>query len=178
MFKQHVIPAIRNMKDFEKALKSDHEIIVFLETRISQLQGMVEYARKYNKKVFVHADLIHGLKADKYGVEFLIHNVKVDGIISTRSEVISFVKKKGVVSIQRLFVLDSHALEHNVELCKRVQPDYIEVLPAILPGIIKDVQEKTGIPIIAGGLIKTEQDVEEALENGAVVVTTSATQLW
>lgn len=67
------------MKDCERALESSHETIILLETRISQLQGMENYAHKYRKKVFVHADLIHGLRADKYGVEFLVNNVKVDG---------------------------------------------------------------------------------------------------
>lgn len=178
MFKQHVIPAVRNMKDFEKALESNHETIILLETRVSQLQAMVKYLHKHEKKVFVHADLIHGLRADKYGVEFLLNNAKVDGVISTRNEVISIVKKQRIVAIQRLFVLDSQALNHNLEMCKRVNPDYIEVLPAILPGIIKEVHEETGIPIIAGGLIRTEQHVEEAIRNGAVAVTTSTNQLW
>lgn len=178
MFKSTVLPAIRNMKDFEKALESNHETIILLETRVSQLQAMVKYLHKHEKKVFVHADLIHGLRADKYGVEFLLNNAKVDGVISTRNEVISIVKKQRIVAIQRLFVLDSQALNHNLEMCKRVNPDYIEVLPAILPGIIKEVHEETGIPIIAGGLIRTEQHVEEAIRNGAVAVTTSTKQLW
>ncbi|MEI3600291.1 glycerol-3-phosphate responsive antiterminator, partial [Oceanobacillus sp. MO10714A] len=80
--------------------------------------------------------------------------------------------------IQRLFALDSHALDHNLQIWKRVNPDYIEILPAILPGIIKEVQEETGIPIIAGGLIRTEQDVKETIKNGAVAVTTSSNLLW
>lgn len=94
------------------------------------------------------------------------------------ADVIADVKKRGIVAIQRLFVLDSNALEHNLQSCKRVNPDYIEVLPAILPGIIKEIHEETGIPIIAGGLIRTEKDVKEALKNDAVRVTTSANHLW
>lgn len=178
LFESMVIPAIRKVKDFEKVLQSDHKTIVLLETRISQLEDLVKYAHRHEKKVLVHTDLIYGLKADKYGIEFLINNVKVDGIISTRGEVISQVKRQRIVAIQRLFALDSHALDHNLEICKRVQPDYIEILPAILPGIIKEVHEETGIPIIAGGLIRTEEDVQEALDNGVVAVTTSAKRLW
>lgn len=178
LFKDKVIPAIRKIKDFEKVLESGHETIILLESRVSQLQNLVKYAHQYGKKIYVHADLISGLKADKYGIEFLTNNVKVDGIISTRGEVISLVKKQRIVAIQRLFALDSHALDHNLQIWKRVNPDYIEILPAILPGIIKEVQEETGIPIIAGGLIRTEQDVKETIKNGAVAVTTSSNLLW
>lgn len=178
MFESIVIPAIRNIKDYEKVLQTGQKTIVLLETRISQLEHLVKYAHKHGKKVLVHADLIYGLKADKYGIEFLINNVKADGIISTRADVITQVKRHRVMAIQRLFALDSHALNHNLEICRRVQPDYLEILPAILPRIIKEVHEETGIPIIAGGLIRTEQDVRKALKSGAAAVTTSMNRLW
>lgn len=159
-------------------LESEHEFLVFLETRISQLRSLVKYAHKQKKKVFIHADLVQGLKADEYGIEFLINEVKVDGIISTRGNVITLAKKHRIFAVQRLFVLDSHALEHNLKICNRVKPDCIEVLPGIIPKIIQEVHEQTGIPIIAGGLIRTNQDIEEALGNGAVAVTTSNRDLW
>jgi glycerol uptake operon antiterminator len=42
---------------------------------------------------------------------------------------------------------------------ERTRPDYIEVLPGVMPHIIKEVYEKTKIPIFAGGLIRSEEDV-------------------
>ncbi|NEY73467.1 glycerol-3-phosphate responsive antiterminator [Bacillus mesophilus] len=166
------------MKDFEKVLKTDHEQIIYLETRLSQVEIIVRYARKHNKKVFMHADLIQGLKPDEYGLEYLIHNVKVDGLVSTRANVIEFAKKHKVISIQRLFALDSHALERNLKMSKKFQPDYIEVLPGILPNVIKEIHEETKIPVIAGGLIRTEEDIQQALNSGAFAVTTSDRALW
>ena len=173
-----VIPAIRNMKDFEKVLITNHEYIIFLETRLSQVESIVKHAKQHNKKVLMHSDLIHGLKVDEYGLEYLINNVKVDGIISTRVNVIATAKKNNLISIQRLFALDSHALNHNLKACKKIQPDYIEVLPGIIPGISKEIHDETGIPVIAGGLIRTKEDVENALNNGAFAVTTSNKDLW
>ncbi|WP_420855434.1 glycerol-3-phosphate responsive antiterminator [Virgibacillus indicus] len=173
-----IFPVLKDMRHFEKILKSQHEIVVFLETRVSQLKDLVKYAHQHSKKVFIHADLVKGLKADEYGIEFLIHNVKADGIISTRGKAISFVKKYQVIGILRLFALDSHALDHNLKICNRVQPDYIEVLPGVVPKIITEVHEKTGIPVIAGGLIRSEQDVINALEDGAKAVSTSNPELW
>lgn len=173
-----VIPAIRNMKDFEKALQTDHEKIIFLETRLSTVESTVKYAKKKGKQVYMHVDLIQGLKVDEYGLEYLVNNVKVDGIISTRANVISFARKRNIIGIQRLFALDSHALDHNLKACKKLQPDYIEVLPGVLPGIIQEIREETGIPVIAGGLIRTQNDVDIALRNGAHAVTTSNADLW
>ncbi|WP_058306588.1 glycerol-3-phosphate responsive antiterminator [Gracilibacillus massiliensis] len=173
-----ILPAVRKIKDFEKILKSDHPLIIILETRVAQLPQIVSYARKFQKKIFVHADLINGLKVDQYGMEFLVRHVKVDGIISTRANVIAMAKKSNIVAIQRLFAIDSSALEKNIELIKKTKPDYIEVLPGIIPSVISDIAERTGIPVIAGGLIKTEADIEQALKNGAIAITTSNEDLY
>lgn len=173
-----VIPAIRNLKDLEKVLKTNHERIIFLETRLSQVESAVKFAKKHGKEVLMHVDLIQGLKVDEYGLEYLLNNVKVDGVISTRANVIAFAKKRNIIGIQRLFALDSHALNHNVDICRKIQPDFIEILPGIIPSIIKEIQNATGIPVIAGGLIRTQEDVDVAIESGAHAVTTSNVELW
>jgi glycerol uptake operon antiterminator len=173
-----IIPAIRRLKDFENALQSEHKWIVFLETRLGQLKSLVDYARRADKKVLIHIDLIQGLKADEYGVEFLVHEVKPDGILSTRVSVLELVKKQRLLAIQRLFLLDSLSLENNVKSSKRIKADYIEVLPGTLPEVMKEIYEKTEIPIIAGGLIRTKEDVHAALATGAVAISTSNKKLW
>ncbi|MNY79153.1 Glycerol-3-phosphate responsive antiterminator [compost metagenome] len=51
-------------------------------------------------------------------------------------------------------------------------------MPGVMPHIIQEVLEKTGIPIFAGGLIRSVEDVENALRAGATAVTTSHKDLW
>ena len=55
--------------------------------------------------MFVHVDLIHGIKHDEYGTEFICQEMKPAGIISTRSSVIVKAKQKKVYAIQRMFYL-------------------------------------------------------------------------
>lgn len=173
-----VLPVLRNMKEFERLLKSDHEYIIFLEIRLAQLKQLVQVAKKANKKVILHVDLIQGLKTDSYGFEYLVREVKPDGIVSTRSNVIALAKKNNLLTIQRLFLLDSQALEHNINLINQVKPDYIEILPGIIPSVIKEVFDKTGIPVIAGGLIRTKEDILLAYDGGAKAISTSQPELW
>ena len=168
-----VLPVLRNMKEFERLLKSDHEYIIFLEIRLAQLKQLVQVAKKAKKKVILHVDLIQGLKTDSYGFEYLVREVKPDGIVSTRSNVIALAKKNNLMTIQRLFLLDSQALEHNINLINQVKPDYIEILPGIIPSVIKEVFDKTGIPVIAGGLIRTKEDILLAYDGGAIAISTS-----
>lgn len=175
---QCILPAARKVKDIEKLLNYSYEYIVILDTHISQINSIVQLAKANGKKPLLHADLIEGLKNDEYAAEYLCQVVKPTGIVSTRAGVISKTKQNGLLAIQRLFLLDTNALEKGYSMLERTNPDFIEVLPGVIPHIIKEVSHRTGIPIFAGGLIRTIKDVEEAIEAGATAVTTSNIDLW
>ncbi|MEK4399658.1 glycerol uptake operon antiterminator GlpP [Bacillus subtilis subsp. subtilis] len=175
---QPILPAIRNMKQFDEFLSSSFSYGVILDIHLGQLKGVIKEAQKHGKNMMVHVDLIQGIKHDEYGAEFICQDIKPAGIISTRSNVIAKAKQKKIYAIQRLFLLDTSAMEKSMEFIGKHKPDFIEVLPGIVPSLIQEIKEKTGIPIFAGGFIRTEEDVEQALKAGAVAVTTSNTKLW
>jgi glycerol uptake operon antiterminator len=176
--RQRVIPAIRRMKDFEYALELPVEYVVLLDSSLTNLHNIVHYVQQQDKKILVHADLIEGLKTDEYAIDYLAQHVKPDGIISTRRNVILSAKKYGIISILRLFLIDSLAMESGVQNARSTEPNFIEVLPGVAFSAIREVNRLTGIPIITGGLIKKEEDVEAALAAGAVSVSTSKKALW
>ncbi|MCG3082934.1 glycerol-3-phosphate responsive antiterminator [Anoxybacillus sp. LAT_35] len=175
---QRILPAVRSMKDFDRLLKMNYEYGVFLDIHIGMLKSVYTYANEHGKKMFLHVDLIQGLKSDEYATEFLCQLVKPYGLISTKSSVITKAKQKGVVAIQRTFIIDSNAFERSVQLVEKTNPDYIEVLPGVVPKVISQLHERTGKEIIAGGLIENETEVEAAIAAGAVAVTTSNVELW
>ncbi|MBU7595359.1 glycerol-3-phosphate responsive antiterminator [Metabacillus halosaccharovorans] len=175
---QKILPAFSSIKQFERFLVSDYEIGVFLETHISQLANLHKLAEQHHKKIIYHVDLIHGLKSDDFAAEYLCQEYRPYGLISTKSNVILKAKQKGVIAIQRMFLIDSHALERSYRLVEKTKPDYIEVLPGAMPWMIKEVKERTQTKILAGGLIRTIEEVEKALEAGADAITTSKKELW
>ncbi|ARK29088.1 glycerol-3-phosphate responsive antiterminator [Halalkalibacter krulwichiae] len=175
---QKIFPAARSLKEFEKLLKSKFDVIILLNSHVSQLKSLMRMANHAGKKVLLHADLVQGLKTDEYAAQFLCQEIKPAGIISTRKNVVLTAKKNSIIAVQRLFLLDSIALETSYKLLETTKPDYIEVLPGVMPHIIKEVYERTKIPIIAGGLIRGKIEVLNALEAGAIGVTTSRRELW
>src|SRR5699024_10016015 len=175
---QSILPALRRMKDFEYLLNSSYTYIVLLKMNISQLESIMKSFKKYNKKVLLHAELVQVLNTNNHAVEYLCHNIRPDGLISTRSKTIALAKQEGLITIQRLFLLDSLALQSGYKILERSQPDFIEVLPGGMPQIIPEIKEKTGIPVIAGGLIRTPEDKDRALSHGSEAVTTSNKELW
>ncbi|RAL20822.1 glycerol-3-phosphate responsive antiterminator [Thermoflavimicrobium daqui] len=176
--KQKILPAAGSIKDFEKLMKTDYEYVILLNSHIAQLQSLIQLANRHQKKVLLHADLVQGLRSDEYGSEFLCQVIKPAGIISTRTPVVSMAKKRSLIAIQRIFLLDTHALNTSYRLLRSFQPDYIEVLPGVIPHIIQEVFETINIPILAGGLIRTKDEAKEALKAGAVAITTSTRHLW
>lgn len=66
---QKILPAVRSMKEFDKMLKTNYEYGVFLDLHIGMLKTVFQYARENDRKMFLHLDLIQGLKGDEYGAQ-------------------------------------------------------------------------------------------------------------
>ena len=56
--------------------------------------------------------------------------------------------------------------------------DLIEVLPGIMPKIIKHIAGQAAVPVIAGGLISEKEDVMRALDAGAIAISTTNQAVW
>ena len=175
---QKIFPAARTVKEFETLAKSDYESIIILDIHLSQLRKIGELAKAYQKKLFIHIELIQGLQADKSGVEFACSECNPHGILSTKPAVIQAAKQRGVITIQRVFLLDSHSFKKSCALLAKSNPDYIELLPGISSKLIKKFKEAMRIPVLAGGFIETIQEVNEAIDAGAEAITTSRKELW
>lgn len=175
---KHILPAIRSMKDMEKFFKMDYERCVLLDTHIGHLQGILEQMKRHNKDVMLHIDLIKGLSNDEAAVEYVIQQYKPHGVISTKSKIIKRAKKLNTLTILRVFILDSTALSRSIDLIKQADPDLVEVLPGVATKVIKEISDKTGKSIIAGGLINTDEEINLAIESGAQYITSSDVSIW
>ncbi|WP_319203575.1 glycerol-3-phosphate responsive antiterminator [uncultured Ilyobacter sp.] len=173
-----VIPAIKDEKGFQKALMEESEIVFILTSNLFNIKGMVEELKEKGKIVFVHADLVEGLSHSTYALEYLIKNTALDGIISTKYNLIKTAKKLNVRVIQRFFLLDSISLENSLKYARETKPDAVEILPGLMPKIIKRLSNELNLPVIAGGLITDKEDIMNALGAGASGVSTTKTQLW
>ena len=172
-----VIAAVRTHQDFLKAASSPVSLIVLLHSSILTINDYAHDAHKNNKHIFVHIDLAEGVGKDKSGIEY-ISNCGVDGIITTRANLVKTGRECGLATVQRFFIVDSQSIDTAVETIKSSRPDMIEIMPGILPKVISNFKNKIKIPVIAGGLIETKSDIISALNFGACAVSTSKKELW
>ncbi|MBR6647450.1 MAG: glycerol-3-phosphate responsive antiterminator [Clostridia bacterium] len=172
-----IIAAARNAQELLAALDSKVEIIFMLSPNISDIKKQTEIVHKAGKKLFIHLDLAEGIGKDEYGIKF-VKEQGVDGIISTRTNIIKLAKKENLFAIQRFFVVDSQSVYTTIETAKTSKADMIEIMPGTMVKVIKRIKEEIDIPIIAGGLIETKEEFEDAISCGALAVSTGKKEFW
>ena len=109
-------------------------------------------------------------------VDYLAQNTQVDGIISTKPNLIRRAHELGLITIQRFFLLDSIAFA-NV-LRQSSNADVVDILPGTMPQVIRRLTEQLPQPCIASGLLRDKSDVMDALSAGAMAVSTTCEELW
>ena len=168
-----IILAVKNEEDFAEALESKAKVIFLLFGTLSDISRYVQSAKDHHKLIFIHFDLIDGLAPHEAGVDFLMENTLADGIISTRPKLLSYAKECGFITIMRMFQLDSLSLETLERNFNQCQPDFIECLPAVFTRNFRKYKKLLNCDVIAGGLISSQQDIKQALVDGAIAVSTS-----
>ncbi len=172
-----IIAAVRNEKDLSDALNSNANIIFLLATNIAILRRQIELVHSAGKKLFVHIDLAEGIGKDEYGIRY-VKALGADGVISTRTNLIKLAKKIGIFTVQRFFIVDSHSLDTTLDSAKASKSDMIEIMPGTLTKVIDKLKNELPMPIVAGGLIQDDYEVNTALSSGAYAVSTGCKELW
>lgn len=173
-----MIAAVKRKEDLEKALDSASQVIFLLYGDICTIADTVAVVKQSGKTAIIHIDLVEGLENKAIAVEYICKNTQADGIISTKPALIKAAKEAGLITIQRFFLLDSIALENIQKHIELGNADVIEILPGVMPKIIRQLCQKTSAPLIAGGLISDKEDVIAALSAGATAVSTTRSEIW
>ena len=173
-----VAAAVKSNDDMQVALESDALLLFILKGDAFQIAPFVAQAHQKGKGMVVHVDLISGIGKDRAGIQYL-HEIGVDAIISSRSQLVSAGRAEGLVMIQRLLLVDDSALETGVRTISRAAPDFVEVLPGIIfPEIASTLQQVLPGPFIAGGFIRDAAEVARVKAAGAVLSSSSTYALW
>lgn len=174
---KEIIAAVRSETEFYDALESNVKIIFELAPNILTIEKNIRKAHEAGKRIFVHLDLADGIGHDRYGIEYL-KRLGIDGIISTRQNIIKAAKDAGLFTVQRFFILDSQSVNTAIETVKSSKTDMIEIMPGTVYKVIRKLSAQLTVPIIAGGLIDDFSEIEQIWENGASAVSTGKKKLW
>ena len=173
-----IIAAIRDEEGLTKCLDTECQIIFILYGSIMNICEITDKIKESGKYAFVHMDMIDGLSSKEVAVDYIKNNTKADGIISTKSSLIKRAKELGLFTVQRFFLLDSLAIKNVKKQIEQSHPDFIEILPGLMPRVISNVCAEIDRQVIAGGLISYKEDILSALDAGATAISTTNEALW
>ena len=173
-----VIAAVKDESRLESAVNSDCKIIFILCGSIFNLKKMVDAVKEKGKMVFIHIDLIDGFSKDATALNYIHQEIKPDGIISTKNSQLKTAKQLGLLTVQRLFIIDSLSIDTTVKASMSINPDAVEIMPGIMPRITKKLSDQLSVPVIVGGLISEKEDIDNAVKSGAKGVSSSDCNLW
>ncbi|KHT63358.1 hypothetical protein RJ45_13300 [Photobacterium gaetbulicola] len=176
--KPQIIATVKNQGDLDAALQSQCQTIFILFGNICNIGRIVNQVKMAGKSAFVHVDFLEGAANKNIVIEFLSIVSKADGIISTKSSMIKAAKAHDLISIQRIFMIDSITYHNIDQQVAQSKPDCIELMPGAMPKVIRWVTDKVNIPVIAGGLVCDEEDALAAFKAGANAISTTNQQVW
>ncbi|OCA84511.1 antiterminator [Bacillus sp. FJAT-27225] len=178
LVQSQVIASVKEEADIEKAIKSKANIVFLLTGNLINMKDYVDRLRKAGKQIFIHIDFIEGLSNTKSAIQFIAYTWNPTGIITTKSSLIKYAKEAKMMTIQRIFLIDGAAISKGIEMSLSCKPDAIEVLPGLMPTIIDRLAGSVNIPVIAGGLISSKEDILQGLEAGALAISSGNPALW
>lgn len=174
-----VIAAVKDEAGLKICCSCEAIRVVFvLYGDICNIREIVHRIKQAGKVAMVHVDLIDGLSTKEIAVDFIRAHTEADGIISTKPSLIRKAREAGLYTTLRIFVLDSMSYENIPKQIANARPDTLEILPGLMPKIIKRIVKNVRIPLIAGGLIADREDVISALSSGAVSVSSTNPDVW
>jgi glycerol uptake operon antiterminator len=88
------------------------------------------------------------------------------------------IRQESMTAIQRLLLLSHTQLASGIAAITRSKPDIVEVLPGVILPEVRHLLPDLGVPLLAGGFVRTIEDVRALLDSGAIVVTSSREDLW
>ena len=173
-----IIASINDLDKLDLALDSPCEIIFLLTGNIFNLKEISNKVASFNKSLYIYIDLIDGFSKDTWGLEYIIKNIQLDGIITSKKNLVKLSKDMGVFTIYRLFIPDSAALNQGLNFIKANHPHAVEILPGPMPKVIKKILNYISVPLIASGLITDIIDLNSILDAGAFAISTSNENIW
>lgn len=173
-----IIAAVKHESQLPHVLETDCMVVFLLCGTICSISDLVLQVKNAGKMAIVHLDLINGLASKEVAVDFIKQYTRADGIITTKPQLIKKAKELGLYTVLRFFVIDSKAFESIEKQIGNTRPDFIEVLPALMPKMITKICDMAKVPVITGGLISDKEDVMSMLDAGAVAVSSTNEGVW
>ena len=175
-----IIPVIDDRTRFQAALVvSAHNAVVIRHCDLFEIKPLCQQSSHQGYQLYINTDHMNGIYPDVVGLQHLIDEFSISGIISTNPKVLALGKTLGLETIFHIFVADITGLASAIDLADPTSIDLFDVSPVlVVPSIASLLATMLPRPFIASGLISTRRQVQAVIEAGALGVAVSQPELW
>ncbi len=176
---RHIIAALRNVDAVAAVASAPTDAVYLLFGNPLNIRELIKEMRDKGKLPLVNLDLLTGFSRDSINAEYLA-KCGAAGIVSTHYEVLRASQKRGLITVQRTFALDSAAVDAGLRTLRQFRPDAVEILPAVAAPRVasKFRQIHPTLRVVAGGLVNDLKEVESLISAGIDAVSVSDPRFW
>jgi glycerol uptake operon antiterminator len=176
---RHIIAALRNVEAVAAVASAPTDAVYLLFGNPLNIRELIKEMRDKGKLPLVNLDLLTGFSRDSINAEYLA-KCGAAGIVSTHYEVLRASQKRGLITVQRTFALDSAAVDAGLRTLHQFRPDAVEILPAVAAPRVasKFRQIHPTLRVVAGGLVTDLKEVENLINAGIDAVSVSDPRFW
>lgn len=145
---------------------------------IRSIRTIVRELLRAGKQVYVQIELVRGLSNDQEAVEYLAEEVRPHGIVTTKGFMIRAIRAAGLVAVHHVFLMDFHSLHQGIKNVKTTKPDAVEIMPGLMPRVVREFRAAVAVPLVVGGMIRYESEIRAILEAGADAAICGTPELW
>ena len=167
-----IIAEVNHIKGFELALNSNSQNLFLMQSNIFTIKELSVKAKNNNKNLFIFIDSIEGYTKNSWGLEFILKNISLDGIISSNPAILKQSKEMGVFSLGYYPIYNETSIDGALVEVREIRPHGLVILPGILTDTIGFFSKELGLPIITSGLMDSPLLIKDSLASGAVGVCT------
>lgn len=175
--KKPIILGMKEDSDFALVRENKAEVVFVLYGSVSTILDIVRKLKTMGKIVFVNIDMVDGFSSKTSVIDFLKDNSDIDGIISTKPQLLRYASRLNIYTVHRFFILDSSSWRSIESQLKISCAHFINIAPGWTK-VIKWTVEKYNTPVIASGLVCDKSIVLENLEAGAIAICTTNHDVW
>ncbi|HWC24661.1 MAG TPA: glycerol-3-phosphate responsive antiterminator [Flexivirga sp.] len=176
----HAAPVIATLfgtHDLDTFLQAPTAFCFVANLPLVEVAPVVQQLQEAGSFPILNVDTVKGLSANPDGLNYL-RSVGVMGIVSTHAAIVAKAANSGLLTLQKVFATDRSNLPRIRASIAQSRPHLVQLMPwPVVPRLRGEFLD--AMPnFIVSGFVHDRADVDDALELGAVAVSTSQQDLW
>lgn len=164
-----IIPSIWTIGQRDAASLSAHSLVHVAGAKLGSITEFVQPLQMAGKRLWVHVDMIAGLKMDREGMSVVATLVEPAAIVTSNVTMARMARDMNKSVVLRVFIHDTQSLDSSLAAIERVRPNIVCCLPSMVFPFVSRELVALRIPLVAAGLVRSAAHRDSLIKLGVSV---------